>query len=110
MPTLTFENLNHKLLCDRFIHLAPMPPSGTLNGLVNTEYDAVEKNESLNPFKVRIIDTFKVFLDEVCGSLTWQAYGMTRVEFIKYYRDANHLTVEECGTTAVAVYFLEKIS
>lgn len=83
---VTFQtNLNNKLNCKFFIHIAPAPGFEKSIGLRGTEFEAEVQDKSVKPFRVMLIDWWHGPLDFIPTIYTHLATEQTPEAFANEY-------------------------
>lgn len=98
---VTIPNLNNKLMCDNFLHLAP-PMEKFYNELIQAKYECKNGKQIL---ELELTDYSSTMLINLGSAITLPCTGMRAVEFI-----AQYIAEHRCpDTRAVGIYFFKVI-
>jgi hypothetical protein len=98
-------NLNSKLSCDHFLHIAPAPPEPIPESKLNQFYQIEVLDQSHPPVEVELLFFNRFKVGSAVDVFTMPSHGMDAFEFINFYLAQN--PAADLGTE-LAVYYYKK--
>lgn len=102
------RNYNHKLSCDRFIHIDEPPPADIPKEVLEKTMFVIHTTDGSHPpvkKKIQWITTFR--LGELTALHTWLSHGMDTTEFIEFLHLEKKLHVNP--DLQLAIYYYKEI-
>lgn len=96
---LVIPNLNNKLMCEYFLHLAP-PMEKFLSELLTTTYECHNGKQVL---ELQLVDYTTTMLINLTCAITLVSTGLRPTEFKDKYMEEHHCT----DTRAVGIYYFK---
>lgn len=96
-------NINSKLNCGTFIHISFAPGDPVPSSQFPIPVMVKTKDNSYPEFEARILDMYRVPLNELANLECWQSHGLTASAFRK-----SILTNSTNNNPEMGVYFYEK--
>lgn len=98
-------NLNNKLRCNAFTHIAPAPAGGVPESKMEQQYSIHTADDSYPPTPFVLVDLLRLPLGSLYSIHTLPSHGMDRLQFLTWYMVTNP---GANVSTPMAVYYYKR--